>query len=151
MPEAVKNPDVLQQRNGYRKCGTFTQWSATQLLKTNELMKFFGKWMELINIILSEITQSQKNTHGMHSLISGYQPRSSEYSRRRKTKVWILQSFLEGGTKYPWEEIQRQSLEQRLKEKPSSDCPTWGSIPYTVPECRHYCGCQQVLAGRSLI
>ena len=29
-----KNPDVLQQRNGYRKCGTFTQWSTTQLLKT---------------------------------------------------------------------------------------------------------------------
>jgi hypothetical protein len=27
------NPDVPQQRNGYRKCGTFTQWSTTQLLK----------------------------------------------------------------------------------------------------------------------
>ena len=39
----------------------------------NEFMKFFfGKWTELENIILSEITQSQKNTHGMHSLISGY-------------------------------------------------------------------------------
>jgi hypothetical protein len=24
------------------------------------------------NIILSEVTQSQKKTHGMHSLISGY-------------------------------------------------------------------------------
>jgi hypothetical protein len=22
-----KDPDVPQQRNGYRKCGTFTQWS----------------------------------------------------------------------------------------------------------------------------
>ena len=32
--EAGKNPDVPQQRNGYRKCGTFTQWSTTQLLKT---------------------------------------------------------------------------------------------------------------------
>jgi hypothetical protein len=29
--EAGKNPDVPQQRNGYRKCGTFTQWSTTQL------------------------------------------------------------------------------------------------------------------------
>ena len=28
-----KNPDAPQQRNGYRKCGTFTQWSTTQLLK----------------------------------------------------------------------------------------------------------------------
>ena len=33
-PEAGKNPDVLQQGNGYRKCGTFTQWNTTQLLKT---------------------------------------------------------------------------------------------------------------------
>ena len=28
--------------------------------KSNELMKFLGKWLELENIILSEITQSQK-------------------------------------------------------------------------------------------
>ena len=35
-------------------------------------MKFLGKWMELENIILSEVIQSQKNTHGMNSLISGY-------------------------------------------------------------------------------
>ena len=31
--EAGKNPDVFQKRNGYRKCGTFTQWSTKQLLK----------------------------------------------------------------------------------------------------------------------
>ena len=37
--------------------------------------------MELENIILSEVTQSQKNTHGMHSLISGHYPRSLEYPR----------------------------------------------------------------------
>jgi hypothetical protein len=41
-------------------------------IKNNEFMKLLGKWMELENIILSEITQSQKNTHGMHSLIGGY-------------------------------------------------------------------------------
>jgi hypothetical protein len=35
-------------------------------------MKFLGKWMELKNIILSKVTQSQKNKHGIHSLISGY-------------------------------------------------------------------------------
>jgi hypothetical protein len=40
--------------------------------KNNDFMKFLGKWMELENIILSEVTQSQKNTHVMHSLISGY-------------------------------------------------------------------------------
>ena len=35
-------------------------------------MKFLGKLLELENIILSEVTQSQKNTYGMQSLISGY-------------------------------------------------------------------------------
>jgi hypothetical protein len=34
---AGKNPDVPQQRNRYRNCGTFTQWSTTQLLKTMNL------------------------------------------------------------------------------------------------------------------
>ena len=40
-------------------------------IKNNEFMKFIDKWMELENIILSEVAQSQ-NTHGMYSLISGY-------------------------------------------------------------------------------
>jgi hypothetical protein len=35
--KAGNNPGVPQQRNGYRKCGTFTQWSTTQLLKTMNL------------------------------------------------------------------------------------------------------------------
>jgi len=47
----------------------------------NDFMKFIGKWMELENIILSEVTQSQKNTHGMHSLISGYLPKYSNCPR----------------------------------------------------------------------
>ena len=40
-------------------------------IKNNEFMKFSDNWIELENIILSEVTQSQKNTHGMHSVISG--------------------------------------------------------------------------------
>ena len=44
-------------------------------------MKFLGKWMELENIILNEVTQSQKDKHSMYSLISGYLPKSSEYPR----------------------------------------------------------------------
>ena len=38
----------------------------------NKFLKFVGKWVELENIILSEVTKSPKNTHGMHSLISRY-------------------------------------------------------------------------------
>jgi hypothetical protein len=42
-------------------------------------------------------------------------------------------------------------MEQRLKERPFRDCPTCGSIPYTITKPRHYCGFQQALADRSLI
>jgi hypothetical protein len=35
-------------------------------IKNKEFMKFLGKWIGLDNIILSEVTQSQKNTHAMH-------------------------------------------------------------------------------------
>jgi hypothetical protein len=41
-------------------------------IKNNEFIKFLGKWMYLEDIILSEVTQSQKNSLDMHSLISGY-------------------------------------------------------------------------------
>ena len=41
-------------------------------IKNNEFMKFIGKWMDLEGIILSEVTQSQKNSHDMYSLISEY-------------------------------------------------------------------------------
>jgi hypothetical protein len=53
------------------------------VVKNNNFMKFLGKWMELENIILSEVTQLQKKkqktknkqtnkqtNHGIHSLIS---------------------------------------------------------------------------------
>jgi hypothetical protein len=56
--------------------GTFTQWYIYTMeysaIKNDEFMKFLGKLIELENIILSEVTQLQKNTHVMHSLISGY-------------------------------------------------------------------------------
>jgi hypothetical protein len=41
-------------------------------IKNNEFMKFLDKGMNLEDIILSEVNQSQKNTHDTHSLISGY-------------------------------------------------------------------------------
>jgi hypothetical protein len=41
-------------------------------IKNKDILSFAGKWMELENIILSEVTQTQKDMHGMHSLISVY-------------------------------------------------------------------------------
>jgi hypothetical protein len=69
----------------------------------------------------------------------------------------MLLSFLEEGTKYSKEFIQRQNVEQRIKERSSKDCLppsplcTGESISYTVTKPRHYCECQEVLADRSLI
>ena len=33
-------------------------------IENNEFMKFLGKWMELESVILSKLSQSQKNTKG---------------------------------------------------------------------------------------
>ena len=35
-------------------------------------MKFLGKWMDMEGIILSEVTQSQRNSNDIYTLISGY-------------------------------------------------------------------------------
>jgi hypothetical protein len=41
-------------------------------IKKNEFLKFLGIWIDLEGIILSDVTQSQKNSLDMYSLISGY-------------------------------------------------------------------------------
>jgi hypothetical protein len=45
---------------------TMEFYSAT---KKNEILSLAGKWMELENIILSEVSQAQKATNHMFSLI----------------------------------------------------------------------------------
>ena len=42
------------------------------VVKNDDLVKFAGKWMELEKVILSEATQTQKDKHGVDSLIGGY-------------------------------------------------------------------------------
>jgi hypothetical protein len=41
-------------------------------IKNKDILSFAGKWMELEKITLSELTQTQKDMHGMYSLIRGY-------------------------------------------------------------------------------
>jgi hypothetical protein len=38
-------------------------------MKKNKMLSFTGKWMELENIILREVSQAQKNNNHMFSLI----------------------------------------------------------------------------------
>jgi hypothetical protein len=41
-------------------------------IKNSEFMKFLGKWIYLEDIILCQVTQSQKKSFDLHLLISGY-------------------------------------------------------------------------------
>ena len=41
-------------------------------IKNNEFMKFLEEWIDLEDIIMIEVTQSQKDTCDMHPLISEY-------------------------------------------------------------------------------
>jgi hypothetical protein len=54
-----------------RKCGSFIQWGIIQLLNKG-ITNFAGKWLELESINLSGVTQSQKDKHGMYSLLRAY-------------------------------------------------------------------------------
>ena len=56
-----------------RYINTMEYYSA---LKNKDLMSFSGKWMELENIILSDVIRIQKDSQGMYSLISGYNPQN---------------------------------------------------------------------------
>ena len=67
-----KESYVSQQRNGYRKMWYIYTMKCYSTIKNNEFMKFLSKLMEIENIILSYVSQSQKNTHDMHLLMSRF-------------------------------------------------------------------------------
>jgi hypothetical protein len=41
-------------------------------IRNEDILNFASKWMELENIILSEVTLTKKDMYGMYSLISEY-------------------------------------------------------------------------------
>jgi len=105
--------------------------------------------MELENIILSEVIQSQES-HTWYVLTDKWilsqklrlpKIQSTDLMKLEKN---VLQSFLEGGTKIFIGGNMTQSFKQRLKERTFRDCPTWRSSP-------QYCCCQQVHVDRGLI
>jgi hypothetical protein len=64
-----KNLDVLQQIKKMWFIYTMEYYLA---IKNKNIMNFAGKWMELENIILSEVIPTKKDMCGLYSIISGY-------------------------------------------------------------------------------
>jgi hypothetical protein len=64
--ETVKMPPTDKWIKKMWRLYTMEFYSAT---KKNEILSFTGKWMELENIILSEVSQAQKAKSHMFSLI----------------------------------------------------------------------------------
>jgi hypothetical protein len=57
--------------NGLRICGIYIQWNFIQPQRKMTFLSFAGKWMELENIILNEVSQIQKSKGHMFSLMCG--------------------------------------------------------------------------------
>jgi hypothetical protein len=79
-------------------------------IKNKDILSFAGKWMELENIILSEVTQTQKDMHGMmhgmYSLISGYWGKKSKRKKNpyRINKIQFTEFKRHNKLKWPSED-----------------------------------------------
>jgi hypothetical protein len=69
---SLKEPRCPSTEEWIQKMWYIYTMEYSSAITKNEFMKFLGKWMDLECIILSEVTQSQKNLHNIYSLISGY-------------------------------------------------------------------------------
>ena len=54
---------------GFGRCGLYTQWNTYSAIKKNDIMPFAATWMELETLILSEMSQKDKDKYHMISLI----------------------------------------------------------------------------------
>ena len=66
-----KQPKCSSANEWIQNTGTYIQWNITQPLKKNEIMPYAATWMDLEIIILSEVSQTQKDQYHMISLICG--------------------------------------------------------------------------------
>ena len=72
------------------KCPSIEEWIRKMLYiyttkyytveKNNDILNFAGKWIELENIILSEVTQTQKDNYHMYSLIGVFKHKAKKAS-----------------------------------------------------------------------
>ena len=58
-----KKVELREPNNPIKKMWYIYTMAYYTAIRNNEFMKFLGKWMDLENIILSEVTQTQKMNH----------------------------------------------------------------------------------------
>ena len=81
---AIKNEDIKKKnpkpppppttttKKKKKKKKKQTNKNKKQNKKNEDILRLIGKQMEPENTMLSEVTQTQKNIHGMYSLTNGY-------------------------------------------------------------------------------
>ena len=69
---SCKQPRCLSMEEWIEKIWYIYTMEYFSAERNNGVLKFAGKWMSLEETILSEVSQSQKDKHGMYSLISGF-------------------------------------------------------------------------------
>lgn len=67
------NLGVLQQMDGWRRCDVYTQWDVIQPWKKKEILAHVTTGMDPENMMLSEISPSQKDRYCMIPLREGVQ------------------------------------------------------------------------------
>jgi hypothetical protein len=78
-----KQPTCIMTEEWIQKMWFIYTMEYYSAIKNEEdILSFSEKWMELENIFLCEVTQTQKDVHGMYSLISG----SSQKKRKKERK-----------------------------------------------------------------
>jgi hypothetical protein len=101
-------------------------------IKSNGYMKFLGKWMDLEDIILSEVMQSQKNTHDMHSLIAQKfkipKIRFAKHVKHKKNEDQRVDTsfLLRKGTKIPMEGVTETKFGAERKARTVQRLPHLG-------------------------
>jgi hypothetical protein len=69
IPKFWKQPRCPTTDEGIKKMWYLYTMEFYSAMKKNEILLFASKWMELENIILSEVSQAQKTKNHMFSLI----------------------------------------------------------------------------------
>ena len=68
---------------------TCTQWNITQPFKKNEIMSCAATWVDLEGIMLSEVSQTEKDKYCMISLTCGIQKTEQKDSQTQRTNWWL--------------------------------------------------------------